>query len=304
MTSHTCYLGGDEGPPGLTRLATGKVRDIYTLDEERLLFVTTDRISAFDVVMNEGVPGKGCVLTSIAAWWFEATSDVFPNHILSTSVDDVEGLDETWREALRGRVMIVRRARPTPVEWIVRGYLVGSGWKEYCASGTVSGITLPEGLRQASALPAPLLTPTTKEETHDRPLSPAEARELVGTDVFDRAESAALALFRRGSERLAELGIILADTKFEFGLVDGELILIDEVLTPDSSRFWPADAWALDISPPSYDKQILRDYLETLDWNKAYPAPALDPAVLERVGSRYREVCALITGENTVGAPA
>ncbi|MDP6538561.1 MAG: phosphoribosylaminoimidazolesuccinocarboxamide synthase [Planctomycetota bacterium] len=304
MTTQTSYLGGGAGPPGLTRVATGKVRDIYALDEERLLFVTTDRISAFDVVMNEGVPGKGKVLTRIAAWWFEATADLLPNHLLSTSIDDVEGLDAGWREALEGRVMIVRRAQPTPVEWIVRGYLVGSGWKEYQAQGTVSGLTLPDGLRQASPLPAPLLTPSTKEETHDRPISPDEARELVGASVFERAESAALALFRRGSERLAELGIILADTKFEFGLVDGELILIDEVLTPDSSRFWPAEDWALDTSPPSYDKQILRDYLETLDWDKTYPPPSLDPAVLERVASRYQEVCQLITGERTVGAPA
>ncbi|MDP6410118.1 MAG: phosphoribosylaminoimidazolesuccinocarboxamide synthase [Planctomycetota bacterium] len=302
MNSLATYLGGEGGPPGLTRIATGKVRDVYAIDEERLLFVTTDRISAFDVVMNEGIPGKGQVLTRIAAWWFEATSDLLPNHLLSTSIDDVPGLDATWRAALEGRIMIVRRARPTPVEWIVRGYLVGSGWKEYQAQGTVSNLPLPAGLRQASPLPEPLLTPSTKEETHDRPISPAEARELVGDRVFERAESAALALFRRGSERLCELGIILADTKFEFGLVGDELILIDEVLTPDSSRFWPTQAWALDTSPPSYDKQILRDYLETLDWNKSYPPPTLDPAVLERVASRYREVCELITGEPAVGA--
>ena len=296
------FLGRGAGPPGLAPVASGKVRDIYALDPERLLFVTTDRVSAFDVVMDQGVPGKGRVLTAIAAWWFEHTRDLVPNHLESTAVDDVPGLDAGWRRELEGRVMIVRRAEPTPVEWVVRGYLAGWGWKEYRERGTVCGIRLPSGLRQAGRLPRPILTPTTKDEVHDRPITPNEARELVGAEVFGRAERAALELFRRGTERLAEIDVILADTKFEFGLREGELLLIDEVLTPDSSRFWPADEWRLDTSPPSYDKQILRDYLETLDWNKSYPPPPLDPALLERVALRYAEICERITGAAPAGA--
>lgn len=290
MTTPDAYLGRDDAPPGLEQVASGKVRDLYALPDDRLLFVATDRVSAFDVVMNEGIPDKGRVLTEISAFWFRETRDLVPNHLLSTAVEEVPGLDDRWRERLRGRVMIVERCEPTPVEWVVRGYLAGSGWKEYGRQGTVSGIPQPSGLRQAEALPAPLLTPSTKDDVHDRPITPEEARELVGPEVFEEAERASLALFERGTRRLAELGVLLADTKFEFGLKDGQLRLIDEALTPDSSRFWPADEHALDTSPPSYDKQILRDHLETLDWDKNYPAPVLDPAVLARVGRRYREI--------------
>ncbi len=296
MTQQDVYLGRDDGPPGLRRLATGKVRDIYELDAERLLFVTTDRVSAFDVVMNEGLPHKGRVLTAISAHWFAATQDIIPNHLLSLSVDDVPGLSEEWKARLRGRIMIVKRCEPTAVEWVVRGYVVGSGWKEYQAQGTISEIPQPPGLRQAERLPEPILTPSTKDILHDKPISPEEAASIVGQDVFDKARNASLALFARGTEELAKLDILLADTKFEFGLWNGEVILIDEALTPDSSRFWPKADYQVGSSPPSYDKQILRDYLETLDWNKEAPAPPLDPAVLERVGSRYLEVCKLITG--------
>lgn len=298
------YLGRDAGPPGLERLATGKVRDIYALDEDRLLFVTTDRVSAFDVVMNEGIPHKGRVLTAISAHWFGVTEDIIENHLLSTSVDDVPGLDEAWRERLRGRIMIVRRCEPTAVEWVVRGYVVGSGWKEYQAKGTISEIPQPAGLQQAQCLPEPILTPSTKDVVHDRPISPEEAAEIVGEEVFDEARAASLALFARGTLELAKLDILLADTKFEFGLRDGKLLLIDEALTPDSSRFWPAEDYRVGISPPSYDKQILRDHLETLDWNKEAPAPDLDPGVLTRVGERYLEVCRLITGSNPEGVNA
>ena len=296
MNPEDVYLGRDDAPPGLKRLATGKVRDIYELDAERLLFVTTDRVSAFDVVMNEGIPNKGRVLTAISTWWFENTGDIIANHLLSTSVDDVPGLDDTWKRKLDGRIMIVQRCQPTAVEWVVRGYVVGSGWKEYQEKGTISEIPQPAGLRQAERLPAPILTPSTKDDLHDKPISPEEAARIVGQEVFDQAERASLALFARGTERLAELGILLADTKFEFGLRGGELILIDEALTPDSSRFWPEDQYEIGSSPPSYDKQILRDYLETLDWNKEYPPPELDPAVLAKVGARYLEVSELITG--------
>jgi phosphoribosylaminoimidazole-succinocarboxamide synthase len=296
MNTDDVYLGREDAPPGLKRLASGKVRDIYELDAERLLFVTSDRISAFDVVMNEGIPNKGRVLTAISTWWFENTRDIIPNHLLSTSVEDVPGLDNEWKRRLEGRIMIVQRCEPTAVEWVIRGYVVGSGWKEYQDKGTISEIPQPKGLRQAERLPEPILTPSTKDDLHDMPISPEQAAEIVGGDVFATAERASLALFARGTERLAELEILLADTKFEFGLRNGELILIDEALTPDSSRFWPKDQYELGISPPSYDKQILRDYLETLDWNKEYPPPALDPAVLERVGARYLEVSELITG--------
>ncbi|MCL4153103.1 UNVERIFIED_CONTAM: hypothetical protein GTU68_052546, partial [Idotea baltica] len=203
MNSTETYLGKEDAPPGLKCLANGKVRDIYELDENRLLFVTTDRVSAFDVVMNEGIPNKGRVLTAISAWWFAATEDIVANHLISTSVDDVPGLDD--------------RCEPMAVEWVVRGYVVGSGWKEYKQQGTISGIPQPEGLEQAQALPKAILTPSTKDDLHDKPITPEEAAEIVGQEVFDISEKASLALFQRGTERLAELNILLADTKFEFG---------------------------------------------------------------------------------------
>ncbi len=296
VRSADVFLGRDEGPRGFQRLHSGKVRDIYALDAEHLLFVATDRVSAFDVVMREGVPHKGRVLSALSAFWFERTRDVVPNHLVSTRVADVPGLDAEWRERLRGRVQVVRRAQPTPVEWVVRGYLAGSGWKDYQKSCSICGVTLPAGLEQASKLPAPILTPTTKEAAHDLPLTHDEARARVGPDVFARAERAALDLFRRGTQVLEPLGILLADTKFEFGLRGGELVLIDEVLTPDSSRFWPRDSWRTGQSPPSYDKQILRDWLESTGWNKEPPPPALDPDVIARVARRYLEVCQKITG--------
>jgi len=301
MTQNNVYLGRDKSICGLPMLATGKVRDIYEVDAEHLLFVTTDRVSAFDVVMNTGIPDKGRVLTAIAEYWFENTKDIIDHHLVSTSVDDVAGLDDAAKELLRGRIMLVKRAKPTSVEWVVRGYIAGSGWKEYQKSQTVCGIPLPEGLALAQRLPEATLTPTTKDEDHDRPLTPAEARVVAGDELYDAAEQASLALFARGTEVLGELGILLADTKFEFGYVADKLILIDEALTPDSSRFWPADEYKTGASPPSFDKQILRDYLETLDWNKEYPAPDLDPAVMERVAAKYLEVCIKITGKTPEG---
>lgn len=290
------YLGKSDRPPGLEQVASGKVRDIYRLDPDHLLFVTSDRISAFDVVMDQGLPGKGRILTSIAAYWLEETRDIVANHLVSTSIDEVQGLDTEWRERLRGRVMIVRETAPDPIEWVVRGYLAGSGWKEYQESSTVCSIPLPAGLQQASELPHPIVTPTTKHEAKDRPLSPAEAEALVGADRWAHGQDLCLKLFGRGKEVLAGHGLILADTKFELGVRDGEVLLIDEALTPDSSRMWAEDDYAIGISPPSFDKQILRDWLETLDWNKQYPPPPLDPAVLERVSERYREVCKTLTG--------
>lgn len=301
MNSDTLYLGRERTIPGLAFLATGKVRDIYALDERHLLFVTSDRVSAFDVVMAEGVPNKGRVLTAIAAHWFEHTRDIVPNHLVSTSIDDVPGLTATWRERLRERVMLVKRAVPTTVEWVVRGYLAGSGWKEYQSTGSICGVKLPPGLALASRLPAPILTPTTKETHHDLPLTEDEARARVGADVFDAARRAALALFERGSRTLEAKGILLADTKFEFGLADGELLLIDEALTPDSSRFWPAKHWRAGQNPPSLDKQGLRDWLERQPWNKEPPAPALPREVVADIERRYLEICELITGRRPLG---
>jgi phosphoribosylaminoimidazole-succinocarboxamide synthase len=296
MDMDNVYLGRDGGPPGMERIATGKVRDIFAVGTDRLLFVTTDRVSAFDVIMKEGVPGKGRVLTAISAHWFERTREVIPNHLISTRVEDVPGLDDSWRDRLRGRVMLVNRAQPSTVEWVERGCIAGSGWKEYQKSGTVCGIPLPAGLQLAQELTQAILTPTTKDEDHDRPLTPEQARERIGSELYTRLEKASLELFALGKRELDGIGILLADTKFEFGMLDGQPILIDEALTPDSSRFWARETWRPGVSPPSFDKQILRDWLETLDWNKEYPPPPVDPAVLARVSERYLEICQRITG--------
>ena len=311
MTLTNVFLGREQRVPGLKLLASGKVRDVYELDAKHLLFVTTDRVSAFDVVMREGIPGKGQVLTAITAWWFAHTRNVIENHLVGTSLDELERrlpagvrIDAAWRERLRGRMLIVRRAQPTSVEWVVRGYIAGSGWKEYQRSQSVCGIALPAGLKLSSRLPEPILTPTTKEETHDLPLTPAEARARVGEAVFVPAEQAALALFRRGTAELESRGIVLADTKFEFGIVEGRLILIDEALTPDSSRFWPKNEWSPGSNPPSFDKQILRDWLEAQPWNKQAPPPAIDPKILLKVGERYLEICERITGAIPEGVHA
>ena len=301
MSAPDVYLGRTPRLGALPLSYSGKVRDIYEVDGEHLLFVTTDRVSAFDVIMPQGVPHKGRVLTRIAAHWFERTRDVIQNHLVSTRVEDVRGLGPAEHELLRGRIMLVRKARPTPVEWVVRGYLSGSGWKEYQKSGSVCGIALPAGLAFCQKLPRPLLTPTTKEATHDLPLTPDEARARVGAELYARAEAAALALFERGTRELARLGILLADTKFEFGLRGSELVLIDEALTPDSSRFWPAEGYRPGENPRSFDKQILRDWLETLDWNKQPPGPDLPPEIVRKVSERYLEICALLTGDSLAG---
>ena len=303
-TASGVYLGRAPKIGDLELVNSGKVRDIYRLDDEHLVFVTSDRISAFDVVMADGIPNKGRVLTQITAWWFENTRDLVANHLVSTSVDDVPTLSDEEKQVLRGRIMVVRACAPTTVEWVVRGYICGSGWKEYQKVGSVCGEKLPEGLEFCGRLPEPIMTPTTKDDDHDLPIDHAEARRRVGDEHFDQALKASLELFARGTDELAKLGILLADTKFEFGVRDGELILIDEILTPDSSRFWPADEWKPGQNPPSYDKQILRDYLETLDWNKEPPPPELDPAVLERVAQRYLEICEKITGRLPEGVEA
>ena len=298
------YRGRRKTLGNLTLLSSGKVRDVYAVDEERLLFVTSDRVSAFDVIMPQGIPNKGRVLTAVAAHWFGRTADIIPNHLLTTEVRELPascGIDGELADELRGRIMLVQKCQPTTVEWVVRGYIVGSGWKEYQASGSVCGIPLPAGLAFCEKLPEAILTPTTKDDVHDAPLSPAEAREHAGAALFEKAKATALALFARGGEELAEIGILLADTKFEFGLRNGELLLIDEALTPDSSRFWPADLYATGKNQPSYDKQILRDWLETLDWDKNPPAPDVPAEIVQRVADRYLEICEKITGRTPAG---
>ena len=270
----------------------GKVRDVYDLGS-RLLLVATDRISAFDCVMPEGIPDKGRILTQVANFWFGATRDILPNHLEATEVEAFPAELRPFADQLRGRSILVRRTRPLPVECVVRGYLAGSGLKEYARSGTVCGIPLPAGLRNADQLPEPIFTPSTKaEEGHDENIDFAAMAALIGPDLAARVRDLSLALYRRGRELALERGILLADTKFEFGLLpDGELILIDEALTPDSSRYWLADAWQPGANPPSLDKQFLRDYLEALpDWNKQPPAPHLPEAVIQGVRSRYLDL--------------
>jgi len=300
MQDHV-YLGRREKLGDLTLRTAGKVRDIYELDAERLLFVTSDRVSAFDVILPQGVLNKGRVLTHIAAWWFSQTEDLIAHHLLSTDVDEVPGLNDEERAALEGRIMIVKRCEPTAVEWVVRGYIVGSGWKEYQAKGTICGIPLPKGLEFCERLEAPLFTPTTKDDEHDMPISPEEAQRIVGDEVYAKAHGATMALFERGTEVLGTHGMLLADTKFEFGLWKGEVILIDEALTPDSSRFWPADQYATGRNQPSLDKQILRDWLETLDWNKEAPGPDIDPAINAKLARSYAEICQTLTGSLPAG---
>jgi len=270
----------------------GKVRDVYDLGES-LLIVATDRISAFDVVMDQGIPGKGRILTQVANFWFEATRDILPNHLIATDVADYPAALQAHQDILEGRSILVRRTRVVPIECVVRGYLAGSGWKEYSAAGTVCGTPLPAGLRLAEQLPEPLFTPSTKAEVgHDENIPFDRMADLVGQGLATRLKDLSLALYARGAALAKTKGIILADTKFEFGLLEnGELILIDEALTPDSSRYWLADLWQPGQNPPSLDKQFLRDYLETLpDWNKQAPAPHLPEAIIQGVIERYQDL--------------
>jgi phosphoribosylaminoimidazole-succinocarboxamide synthase len=281
---------------------SGKVRDIYDAGDGRLLLVTSDRISAFDVVMAEPVPDKGRVLTAISAFWFEHLADVCPSHLLSTDLADLP--PEARDPAVEGRAMLCREAEMLPIECIVRGYLTGSAWKEYQRSGTMHGEPLPEGMVDADRLPVPVFTPSTKADTgHDENISFDDAVALVGGDVAERARDLSIELYRQGAAWAAERGIIIADTKFELGFVDGELVLADEVLTPDSSRFWPADQWEPGRTPPSFDKQPLRDWLDGLDWDKAPPPPALPEEVVAATRARYVEAYERITGRSFADWP-
>jgi phosphoribosylaminoimidazole-succinocarboxamide synthase len=276
--------------PFCKRLGRGKVREIFELGGD-LLLVASDRISAFDVVMNEGIPGKGRVLTGTSAFWFELLRDVVPNHVLSTDVDAWADVPAQYKPLLRGRTMRCKKCKPMPVEWVVRGYLTGSGWKDYQKDGAVSGVVLPKGLQHASELEPAILTPSTKAETgHDEPISFARVVEMVGEKLARQARDAALALYAKGRAYAKQRGIVIADTKFEFGTRDGELMLIDECLTPDSSRFWPAAEVRPGGNPTSFDKQYLRDWLTGTGWNKTPPPPALPPEVVAKTAATYADI--------------
>jgi len=281
---------------GLQRVSRGKVRDIYDLGEH-LLIVTTDRLSAFDVILPTPIPRKGEVLTRLSAHWFGRTRDLVANHLVSADPADFPEATRRHAEALSGRSMLVRKAKPLPVECIVRGYLAGSGWKEYQRSGTVCGIPLPPGLRESEQLPQPIFTPSTKAEVgdHDENIPFSRVEELIGADLATRVRDLALAVYRRGAEEAAGRGILIADTKMEFGLLDGELILIDELLTPDSSRFWRAASHRVGVGQESLDKQYVRDYLLTLDWDQRAPGPALPAEVAAEASRRYVEILEILT---------
>jgi phosphoribosylaminoimidazole-succinocarboxamide synthase len=282
----------------MRRLHTGKVRDIYEIDAGHMLIVTTDRLSAFDVVLPDPIPHKGHVLTEISEFWFSHTTNIVPNQLTTVSLDTLP-LDPDERAMLEGRAIIVKRLKALPIEAVVRGYLIGSGWKDYQRTGAVCGIALPKGLQLAERLPQPLFTPASKAPAgqHDENISFADVEALVGPTLAAQVRDTSLALYDFAAAHARERGIIIADTKFEFGVDEaGRLVLIDEVLTPDSSRFWPADTYRVGISPPSFDKQFVRDYLETLDWDKKAPGPSLPPEIIAKTSEKYREALTRLTG--------
>ncbi len=282
--------------PELNLVNRGKVRDIYDLGEH-LLIVTSDRISAFDVIMDEGIPQKGYVLTQISKFWFEQMTDIIPHHLIATDVDDFPAITHQYRDQLEGRSMLAKKAQPLPVECIVRGYLSGSGWKEYQQRGSLCSIQLPKGLVQSDKLPETLFTPSTKAELgeHDENISFTQAAELCGTKIAEQVRDISIKIYERARDLADTKGLIIADTKFEFGLIDDQLIWIDEALTPDSSRFWPKDQYNPGSAQPSFDKQFLRDYLETLDWGKQAPAPKLPAEIVRKTGEKYLEALKRLT---------
>jgi phosphoribosylaminoimidazole-succinocarboxamide synthase len=283
--------------PGIRKVKSGKVREVFDLGDS-LLFVASDRISAFDCVMPNGIPRKGEVLTQMSHFWFEQTAGFQPNHLLAKADDPLPAALQPYAAQLARRSMIVKKSEPLAIECVVRGYLAGSGWNEYKKQQTVCGLPLPAGLVESSALSEPIFTPATKAETgHDENIPFAEAVKIVGADIAEQARAASLKLYTFARDYARQRGIIIADTKFEFGLFDGKLILIDEVLTPDSSRFWPADQYAPGRSQPSYDKQFVRDYLLTLDWDKTPPAPALPADVVAKTQAKYFEAYEKLTGK-------
>jgi phosphoribosylaminoimidazole-succinocarboxamide synthase len=281
----------------LPLIARGKVRDIYAIDDAKMLIVTTDRLSAFDVILPDPIPGKGKVLTAVSNFWFGRLAGVSPNHLTGIAPESVVTADE--RDQVEGRSIVVRRLKPLPIEAVVRGYLIGSGWGDYSRTGAVCGVQLPHGLRMASKLPSPIFTPATKAAVgdHDENISYAQTEALIGAAMAAKVRDTAIALYSAAADYAKSRGIIIADTKFEFGLdADGNLILIDEALTPDSSRFWPADQYQEGSNPPSFDKQFVRDYLETLDWNKTAPGPRLPADIVQRTGDKYREALTRLIG--------
>jgi phosphoribosylaminoimidazole-succinocarboxamide synthase len=282
---------------GLERINQGKVRDIYAVDDDHLLIVTTDRLSAFDVILPDPIPGKGAVLTNLSNFWFKRTADIAPNHLTDVDLASVI-TDPAERAELGDRAIVVKRLQPLPVEAVVRGYLIGSGWKDYQATGEVCGIALPAGLEMAAQLPEPIFTPATKADVgdHDENIDFARMCDMVGTELAEQVRDLTIKIYLHGAEYARQHGIIIADTKFEFGLDDdGKLYLIDEVLTPDSSRFWPADQYATGISPPSFDKQFVRDHLETLDWDKTAPGPKLPEDVIIKTAEKYQQALDQLT---------
>ena len=288
----------DSAIPGLPRIGRGKVRDIYSVDDNHLLIVTTDRLSAYDVVLPDPVPGKGEVLTELSNFWFAMIADLVPNHLtqmpLSAVIDD-----PAVAASLASRSIVVRRLKPLPIEAVVRGYLIGSGWRDYLETGAICGIALPEGLEQASRLPETIFTPATKAEAgdHDENIDFARVEAMIGADLAARVKELSIQIYERAAAFALERGIIIADTKFECGQDDeGRLFIIDEVLTPDSSRFWPQSEYRTGISPPSFDKQFVRDYLDTLDWDKTAPGPELPADVLQRTSEKYREALHILKG--------
>ncbi len=277
-------------------IGRGKVRDIYDLNQY-LLIVATDRISAFDVVFDEPIPDKGRVLTGLSVYWFNQTGEEFPNHLITSDIAQAPGLTTEERQILKGRSMLVKKGEVIPIECVVRGYLAGSGWKEYQASGSITGIKLPAGLQESSKLPEPIFTPTTKESTgHDQPITFEQLTNIVGADLARKLQEYSISLYQTAAARAEANGIIIADTKFEFAWVDGVLTVIDEIFTPDSSRFWPMDQYQPGKSQPSFDKQYVRDYLETLTWDKQPPAPPLPEEVIQKTSEKYLEAYQRITG--------
>ena len=278
-------------------LSRGKVRDIYDVDEKTLLIVTTDRMSAFDVIMNEPIPYKGVILNQITLFWMEKFKDIIPNHLIESDVNRFPAALAPWKDELEGRAVIVRKAKPLPVECIVRGYITGSGWKDYKATGSVCGYKLPANLRESDKLEPALFTPSTKAELgkHDENISVAQAAELLGAETAAQVERTTLAIYEAGRTYAAGRGIIVADTKFEFGFIDGKLHLIDEVLTPDSSRFWPADQYKPGQGQPSFDKQYLRDWLKKQPWNMQPPPPPLPEEVITATANKYKEAYEILT---------
>ncbi|MEE9423293.1 MAG: phosphoribosylaminoimidazolesuccinocarboxamide synthase [Gammaproteobacteria bacterium] len=284
----------------LPLVARGKVRDVYAVGDKHLLIVTTDRVSAFDVVLPDPIPGKGAVLAAVSNFWFKRTANLIPNHLADLSLEAVLP-DKAEREQVAGRAVVVRKMKALPVEAITRGYLIGSGWKDYQKSGAVCGIELPAGLQLAAQLPEPIYTPSTKADVddHDENISFRQSVNILGADIAAQVRDISLAIYSQAADYAKTKGIIIADTKFEFGLdIEGKIVLIDEVLTPDSSRFWPEDSYRVGVSPPSFDKQFVRDYLETLDWDKTAPGPSLPDEIIKKTAEKYREALVRLTGSD------